>query len=148
MTQRSNLFLNARKNFMPKSFQICIATLVAVIAIGAYSIAEDSGKLDDKKPKHTVKQVMGKAMSPKGDKLNKKVLSGEASDKEKLELLDLYISLTENDPPSGDKASWNKFTSKAAMAAAKVAVGREGATDELKAATNCKKCHDAHKPKK
>ena len=87
-------------------------------------------------------------MSPKGDKLNKKVLSGEASDQEKLELLDLFISLTENDAPSGDQASWNKFASTAAMAAAKVAVGRDGAMDELKAATNCKKCHDAHKPKK
>jgi hypothetical protein len=33
-------------------------------------------------------------------------------------------------------------------AAAKVAVGREGAMVELKTATNCKKCHDAHKPPK
>jgi pentapeptide MXKDX repeat protein len=136
------------ENFMPTSFRICIATLVAVVAIGAFAFAQDSDKKDEMKPKHTVKQVMGKAMAPKGDKLNKKVLSGDASDQEKLELLDLFISLTENDAPSGDQDSWNKFTSTAAMAAAKVAVGRDGAMDELKAATNCKKCHDAHKPKK
>lgn len=133
---------------MPTSFRICIASLVAVVAIGAFAFAHDSDGEDKVKPKHTVKQVMGKAMSPKGDKLNKKVLSGDASDKEKLELLDLYISLTENDAPSGDEASWNKFAGAAAIAAAKVAVGREGAMAELKAATNCKKCHDAHKPKK
>jgi len=112
---------------MPTSFRICIATLFAVVAIGAFAFAQDSDSKDETKPKHTVKQVMGKAMSPKGDKLNKKVLSGEASDQEKLELLDLFISLTENDAPSGDQASWNKFASNAAMAAAKVAVGRDGA---------------------
>jgi len=131
---------------MPKSFQMCIATLVAVITISAFAIAQDSD--EKKKPKHTVKQVMGKTMSPKGAKLNKKVLSGEATDAEKLELLDAFISLTENDAPSGDQESWEVFTNSAMMAAAKVAVGREGAMAELKNATNCKKCHDAHKPKK
>lgn len=132
---------------MPKFFRICVAVLFAMVTVSAFAVAEDpDNNVEAKKPKHTVKQVMGKAMAPKGDKLNKKVLSGEATDAEKLELLDLYISLTENDAPHGDADSWKKFTNAAALAAAKVAVGREGAMDELKTATNCKKCHDAHKP--
>ncbi len=132
---------------MPKLFQLSIASLM-VVAIGAFAFAQDEDGAEKKEPKHTVKQVMGKAMAPKGDKLNKKVLDGKATDAEKLELLDLFISLSENSAPKGDEASWQKFTNAAVMAAAKVAVGREGATDELKAATNCKKCHDAHKPDK
>lgn len=132
---------------MPKSVQTIVATLAVAIAVGVFAFAQDSDQKEQKStPKRTVKQVMGKAMSPKGDQLNKKVLSGKATNEEKLELLDLFISLTENDPPRGDQASWVAFTSAAMTAAAKVAVGREGAMDELKAATNCKKCHDAHKP--
>ncbi len=132
---------------MPKKFPTCVAALVAIFTISVLAVAENPVNKDDPvKPKYTVKQVMAKAMAPKGDQLNKKVLSGEASDKEKLELLDLYISLTENEAPKGEQASWKSFTNAAAIAAAKVAVGREGALDELKAATNCKACHDAHKP--
>ena len=131
---------------MRNSFRMCIAALLAVVTVGAFAFAQDS---DDKaKPKHTVKEVMAKTMAPKGDKLNKKVLSGKATDEEKLQLLDAFISLGENDAPHGDQASWVVFTNGAAIAAAKVAVGREGALAELKAATNCKKCHDAHKPPK
>ena len=130
---------------MPKSFRLCVAALVAAITLSAFAIAQDSDD-DKKKPKHTVKQVMGKTMSPKGGQLTKKVISGKATDAEKLELLDAMISLTENDPPKGDADSWKTFTSAATMAAAKVAVGREGATAELKAATNCQKCHSSHKP--
>lgn len=132
---------------MSKSIQVCIALLFAASMVTALAIAEDPGnKTGNDDPKHSVKDVMGKAM--KGDNLNKKVLSGKATDKEKLELLDLYVSLTENDAPKGDADSWKSFTSAATIAAAKVAVGRDGALDELKAATNCKKCHDAHKPPK
>jgi hypothetical protein len=132
---------------MPKSFPTCIVTLAAAITVGVLTFAQDSDKSEQKRtPKETVKQVMGKAMSPKGEQLNKKVLSGKATNEEKLQLLDLFISLTENEAPKGDQASWQALTNSAMVAAARVAVGREGAIDELKAATNCKKCHDAHKP--
>ena len=133
---------------MQQLFRTWIAALAVLVTvtISAFAFAENDGVQDEEtKAKHTIKQVMAKAMSPKGDQLNKKVLSGEASDAEKLELLDLFISLTENEPKKGDADSWNQFSSAAAMAAAKVAVGREGAMDELKAATNCSKCHKAHK---
>lgn len=133
---------------MPNLFRGCIAALIAAVTISTFAFAQDSDKVKKAKPMHTVKEVMAVTMAPKGDKLNKKVLSGEASDKEKLQLLDLFITLGENEAPHGDQASWAKFTNSAAIAAAKVAVGREGAIAELKAATNCKKCHDAHKPPK
>ena len=121
--------------------------LILVVSFCTTLIGDDKDKKSDaKKPKHTIKEVMAKAL--KGNKLNKKVLSGEASQKEKLELLNLYISLVESKPPKGDNSSWQKLAGASALAAAKVAVGREGALDELKAATNCKACHSVHKPAK
>ncbi|MCA9199384.1 MAG: hypothetical protein KDA87_17685 [Planctomycetales bacterium] len=92
--------------------------------------------------KHSIEDVMKTAM--KGGLL-KKVTGGEASDEEKKQLLDLFVSLVENEPEKGELDSWHKMAGGAALAAAKVVVGREGAVEELKKATNCKACHDAHK---
>lgn len=125
---------------MQKSLKMLVAATLSVAVLGAFAFAQDS---EEAKPKHTIKEVMKGAM--KGG-LNKKVLSGKASDKEKLELLDMYISMVENEPPKGDAASWQKFSGMAALAAAKVAVGREEGVKELKAATKCAGCHKAHKP--
>lgn len=125
---------------MQKRFRLLIASLAVLIGMGVMAFAQD----DEKKPKHAIKDVMAKAM--KGDALNKKVLSGKASPEEKLQLLDMFISLVEAKPPKGDEASWQRFAGSAALAAAKVAVGRDDALTELKEATNCAKCHKAHKP--
>ena len=130
---------------MGKSVRIVVAG-VLVLCIGTFAFADDKDEKggDASKAKHTIKDVMAKAL--KGNKLNKKVLGGEATQEEKLELLDMYISLVESKPPKGDEASWQRFAGASALAAAKVAVGREGARKELKTATNCAKCHKAHKP--
>lgn len=125
---------------MAKSTRILLAALAAAVMLSAFAYAQ--GK-DAAKPKHAIKDVMKDAM--KGG-LNKKVLSGKATDKEKLELLDMFVSLVENEAPKGDQASWQTFSGTAALAAAKVAVGREDGLTALKAATNCAKCHKAHKP--
>jgi hypothetical protein len=53
----------------------------------------------------------------------------------------------ENDAPKGEELQWKMQSGKALLAAAKVVAGREGATDELKEATNCKACHDVFKGK-
>lgn len=127
---------------MPKSIRIMAVALIAAVAAGAIAFAQD-GEKDAAKPKHTIKEVMKGAM--KGG-LNKKVVGGKATMEEKLALLDMYVSMVENPAPKGEQASWQKFAGAAALAAAKVAVGREGAEKELETATNCAKCHKAHKP--
>jgi hypothetical protein len=97
-------------------------------------------------PKKSVKEVMKSAMA--GDSsLIKKVLSGESSVDEQKKLLDLMIDLSENDAPKGEASEWKSLTEKALIASAKVIAGREGSLDELKAATNCKACHDKFKGK-
>lgn len=93
-------------------------------------------------PKHTISEVMKQAH---GAKLLNKALDGQASKEEKDQLLDLYISMIDNKPPKGEPDQWTMKSGRAIVAAARVAVGREGAEAELKAATNCKACHDAHK---
>ena len=97
---------------------------------------------EEGKPKHTTKVVMAKAHK---SKLLNKVIDGDASAAEKVELLDLYISLAENKPKKGDAASWKEKTSAIVLAASKAVVGREGAGAALKASTNCGACHKAHK---
>ncbi|MCR9296805.1 MAG: hypothetical protein NXI32_29200 [bacterium] len=113
---------------------------LAIAAVAPFALAAED---EEKKPKHTTKEVMEKAM--KGGLL-KKVAGGEATEEEKKELLDMFISLVENKPPRGEMESWHNLAGASALAAAKMVVGRDGAADELKAATNCKACHSQHKP--
>ena len=115
---------------------------VAVVLFNAKTQADDE---DGSKPKHTIKEVM-KAHKGK-DSLLAKVKSGNASSEEKQQLLDLYISLYENDAPEGDAGAWKRASGTALMAAAKVVAGREGSVEMLTKATNCAACHKAHKPK-
>lgn len=115
---------------------------IALLTCAAWSNGANTAD-DEKKPKHTIKEVMKVAL--KGD-LQKKVLSGNASDEDKKKLLDMYISMVESKPPKGQMNSWHNLAGAAALAAAKVVVGREGAAEELKTATNCKACHSEHKP--
>ena len=80
-------------------------TLTVVLVAGAFvagavvlqsiAWAQDA---EAPKPKHTIKEVMEQAH--KGGLLNK-VAAGEATADEKTLLLDLYVSLSENDPPRG-----------------------------------------------
>lgn len=124
-----------------QSISIALACLLGLAA--TYSVFAADGDGEEKKPKHTIKQVMKVGHK---DGLLKKVLGGEASDDEQKQLLDLYVSLVENEPEKGDTESWIRLAGGSVLAAAKVVTGREGAVAELKTATNCKACHSAHKP--
>ena len=116
--------------------KLSIAFGVAVfLAGGILVIAAES-------PKHTIKQVMKEAHK---DGLLKKVTEGQSTKADKEKLLELYISLWEQKPPKGEEASWSKKTGDVIVNAAKVVLGQEGAPAALKAAVNCKACHDNHK---
>ena len=132
-----------------KNIRPTISILIIAFLAGSSALAQETEakKEDEKKPKYTVEQVMEKAFKGKPS-LVSKVKSGKATDKEKMAVLDMFISLVENKPPKGEVASWQKFSGAAALAAAKVAVGRKEGLAEFKASTNCTKCHKAHRPKK
>ena len=92
-------------------------------------------------PPHTIKEVMKLAHK---DGLLKKVLADDATQEEKLKLLDLYVSMYEGKPSKGETESWHRYAGASVLAAAKVAAGRD-ALPELKKATACAGCHKAHK---
>ena len=94
----------------------------------------------EEKDAPTIKEVMKKCMAGKGA-LCGKVASGKATDEEKKELLAAFEALCKATPPKGEADSWKDKT-KALVEAAK-----KGDSKALKAAANCKACHDLHKGK-
>lgn len=118
------------------------AILTAMLIGFSFVVAANGDEEESKKGKHTTKEVMKLAHK---DGLLKKVSAGDASDEEKKQLLDLYVSMAENEPKKGDAKSWKTLNDAVIVATAKVLVGRDGAVDELKKATNCKACHSVHK---
>jgi hypothetical protein len=119
----------------------CGLCLLGAAAFGV-AYAQDAAQ-EEVTPKHQIKDVMQKAHR---DGLLKKVAGGEASEAERMELLDLYVSLYECKPPMGDEAAWKGKTSLILAAVGKVVVGREGAAAELTKAANCAACHREHRP--
>ncbi len=117
---------------------------LCVAGLGSAMSLSRAAEGDEAKSKHTIKEVM-KIAHGKEAGILKKIVAGEGTAEEKQELLDVYISMVECKPPKGDEASWQTLAGKAALAAAKVVVGREGAVKELETATNCKACHSVHK---
>lgn len=98
----------------------------------------------DDAPKHTTKEVMGKAMKGKNS-LTNKVAGGKATDEEKKLLVELFTAMAANKPPKGDEESWKKLTGDLLTAAKDAAEGKEGAGANLKKAANCGACHEKHK---
>jgi hypothetical protein len=75
------------------------------------------------------------------------ILAGKGSDDDHKKLVSAYEVMSAQKPPTGDEAHW-KTLNTALLAAAKEVQGKkEGAIEKLKAATNCKACHEMHRPK-
>ncbi|MCA9128250.1 MAG: hypothetical protein KDB22_14255 [Planctomycetales bacterium] len=126
-------------------FGLVLVLAVAACFFGAGNVPSKAvGADEETKAKHTIKEVMKIGHNKESGVLGK-VLSGNATDDEKKLLLDLYISMLESKPKKGEMDSWQKLAGGTALAAAKVVVGREGALDELKEASNCAACHKLHK---
>lgn len=124
-----------------------LALVAALGAVGTFVLAQhgggDGAKEGEHKAAYTIGEVMEQAHK---SKLMDKVIEGKASDAEKRKLLDLYLALWDNKPPRGEMESWKAMSGEAIVAAAKVVLDEKGAIDRLETATDCRACHNAHKP--
>jgi hypothetical protein len=114
-------------------------TLLAALAVAPLALAEA------KKAKYSVKDVMQQVHKGE-DNIGKRINRGTASAEDLAKMVEYYSSLPLNDPPRGDKASWQEKTAALVKAADELKAGRANALDHYKKAANCKACHDAHKP--
>ena len=95
----------------------------------------------------SIKDVMA---AHKGTKENPSMLTniieGKGSEADIKKLVALYEFMATQKPSMGDEASWKEKTGALVSAAKEVAEKKP--TDNLKKASNCKACHDLHRPKK
>ena len=128
-----------------KSRTVLVLSAAVLVAGGAFVFAKSKKVKKEVKPRYTIEQVMKQAHKKK---LVDKVIDGKASQEEKEKLLDLYLALWNNKPPRGDLQSWKNKTGDVIVAAARVVLNEDGALEQLDQATDCRACHNVHRPKK
>ena len=86
---------------------------------------------------------------PKGTGLLKNVATGKASAEETKELLELYKFMAKLKPPAGEADAWTERTGLLVGAVETIIKGenQEEGKQQLRKASDCKACHDAHKGK-
>jgi len=82
------------------------------------------------------------------DSMVSNIIAGKGSEEDHKKLLGLYEFLATQKPPMGDEASWKEKTSTLISVTKDVVAKKAGALDALKKASDCKACHNVHKPKK
>lgn len=121
------------------------------IAITALAVCLTAGitltaSAEDKKSAASIKDVMKEKF--KGDTSEiKKATKGELSKEQVASLLTAVKSMAGQKPKKGEEASWKEKCDALVSAVEKLEKGEAGAGDAVKAAANCKSCHDVHKGK-
>jgi len=115
---------------------------VVAVAVAAFVVAGLTVYAADTKE---IKDVMKEAHGGGMNSLRNKVTGGKGDKEDKEKLLALYEDLAKNKPPQGDEKAWKKKTDAIVKAAKEVVDGKKSES-KLANATNCKACHDVHKP--
>jgi len=93
---------------------------------------------------HPVKDLMLQTHKEKGA-LVFLVRDAESKDADNKALLEVYKQLNSLKPPTGDEKSWKSRTMNAINAIQEVIDKKPGAVEKVRAVTECKGCHDAHR---
>ena len=123
-----------------------------VVEIAAPPPAEKKEEKKEEKPAAaaagfaSIKDVM--ALHKGKESFLANILAGKGSDDDLKKLVSAYEVMAAQKPPMGDEANWKTLTAAALTAAKDAQAKKDGALDRLKAATNCKACHEPFKPKK
>ncbi len=96
----------------------------------------------------SISDIMDEAHDGEENSLRNKVVNGKGTAEDAKKLLALYVELSKNDPPKGEKSAWMKKTDAIVVAAKKVAAKPDdkAALVALSKATSCAACHKEHKP--
>ncbi len=116
-----------------------IVTLALVVALSPNQAGEKKAE-----PKYKISEVMKKGM--KGG-LAKKVAEGKATEAEKQELVDMFVSMHAHLPSRGERSAWEKMTTSLVEAARASQKGDEQAGKQLAKLINCSACHKEFKGK-
>lgn len=123
---------------------VLVLSSCALISASIFAADKKAPSKAGSKPKYDIEEIMKKGMK-KGTLLDK-LKQHDASKEEIAQLMEYCKVLMENDPPKGDKASWQKRTKALYEAVVEVGKGNHKAMDALSSASNCKNCHNVHKP--
>ena len=125
---------------------IMIRSAIFALAAAAIAFSATAGRAaaDD----HEIIEEAMKGGFKGDDSLVKKVVGGKATKEEMAKLKEYCDALVKVKPPVGDEASWKEKTEAMAKAMAAVVAGEADATKAFEKASNCKACHEVHRPKK
>ncbi len=109
------------------------SVILALLMLGAASQAK------------TVKEIM--ARTHKGrDNIASEVRNGLGTPDDAKKLLAEYRTLASLKPPLGDEASWKRRTGAVIAALTDLVDKKPGAVDRVHSTTECRFCHEAHRP--
>jgi hypothetical protein len=120
--------------------------VVVVLLLGLVPPLEAVQAAKNKKPPpRTVKAIMEE--THKGaDNPASEVRHGRGTEEQQKILLKAYEELAAMKPPRGDAAGWKARTGAVIAALNDVIAKKGGAVDRLYSATDCRACHDQHRP--
>jgi hypothetical protein len=111
--------------------------LLALLSLGAVQ--------QGKKPPAPIKDMMER--THKGaDNIASEVRNGRGTVDDQKKLLAEYKAIGAIKPPRGDEKSWKARTGAVIQALTELVEKKPGAVDRLHAATECRACHEVHRP--
>jgi hypothetical protein len=116
-----------------------LAIAVLALIAGVYSSRAD----DDSRS--VIIAAMRRVFSGQDPPLIVRAAAGDANEVEKKRLLSVLTGLARTQADRGDPDSWKTKTAALLAAAQDLADGKEGAGDRLRAASNCRACHQIHR---
>jgi hypothetical protein len=110
-----------------------------LVAAGAYTSRAD----DDSRA--VIIAAMRRVFTGTEPPLILRAAAGDASETEKKRLLKVLTGMAEAQPDHGGAESWKAKTAALTAAAQDLLDGKEGAGERLRAAADCRACHQVHR---
>jgi len=117
-----------------------LAMLVLAVSAGGRA-----SRADDDDSRAVIIAAMRRAFSGTEPPLILRAAAGDASETEKRRLLKVLTGMAQAQPYHGGTESWKAKTGALTAAAQDLLDGKEGAGERLRAAADCRACHQVHR---